>query len=384
MPLPEQATDKAFTKTTPGTIMGTVPYMSPEQVNGGDIDARSDIFSFGCVLYEMLAGQRPFQGGNAADTMLAIAHQSPARLSSEKKIPARLERAVARCLEKDRAQRFQSADELFRELHAIRHELQRAPWYRSPLLLVVAATVLAVTLTVLLVVSYLAGSTPGLETPINSIAVLPFANSDNDPNIDYLGDGITERLINNLSQLPELKVKSRSSVFQFAKQPLDVQKAGRTLGVGAVLTGRVRERGDALLISVELVDVRDNSLIWGEQYNRKLDEVLKVQEEIATRVAEKLKLKLTSSARNQLAKQATNNPEAFRLYLKARYHMAKLSREGLEKGREYIDEAIKLDQNFAAAYIGLSYYYIQAVDLIMSPQQGFPSARDAALKALER
>lgn len=278
------------TETIEGTVMGTVGYMSPEQVRGQRADAPSDIFSLGCMLYEMLAGRRPFASETATQTMAAILEvQPPDPAGSGKHIPAELTRVVMHCLEKHPKQRFQSAQDLGFALRAIsepgsapstpeeRKRLPRPGWLASAMAVLLAAV-----------------SVYWLNRPsqaINSLAVLPFANVGANPDAEYLSDGITENLINSLSQLPKLRVVPRSLAFVYKGREVDPRKAGRDLNVGAVLMGRVVQRGDSLNIQTELVDVKNVSQLWGQQYSRKLSDIIVVQKEISKAVSEKLGLR---------------------------------------------------------------------------------------------
>ncbi len=219
---------------------------------------------------------------------------------------------------------------------------------------------------------------------MDSIAILPFVNVSGDPNTEYLSDGITESLINSFSQLqPKLRVIPRSTVFRYKGQQLDSQEIGRKLGVRAVLTGRVTQRGDTVNIQTELVDVDKDSQLWGEQYNRRLSDILAVQEEIANEISEKLRLKLSGEEKKRLTKRYTENPEAYQLYLKGVYHASKFNKEELDIGLGYLRQAVAVDPDYALAYHGLVYYYYLVVDFTMSPHEAMPKAKEAAKKALE-
>jgi serine/threonine protein kinase/tetratricopeptide (TPR) repeat protein len=410
--------------TEPGAIIGTVPYMSPEQVRGESLDARSDIFSFGAVLYEMITGHQPFAAESAAMTISAIVTREPAPLARfSRDVPSELERIVSKALRKDREQRYQTARDLLIDLESLRRHLEfeaqlersKPPELRSTASVVpepitvktitkptahltskigslrsamklrpkgvltsAAVLILAVTAAAYF---YFAGHP---KTTINSIAVLPFVNVGADPNTEYLSDGITDSLINSLSQLPRLKVMSRNSVFRYKGQEADAQAAGKQLGVRAVLTGRVTQRGDSLSIIAELVDARDNSHLWGEQYNRKLADLLAVQEEIAKEISEKLRLKLTGEEEKQLIKRYTNNTEAYQLYLKGRFYWNKRTTEGYKKAIEYFEQAIENDPSYALAYDGLADTYTMLGRFGVSPpKEVMAKAKAAAVKALE-
>ena len=218
---------------------------------------------------------------------------------------------------------------------------------------------------------------------INSIAVMPFANASGDPNMDYLSDGVTESIINSLSRLTQLKVMASSTMFRFKGRESNPQAVGKELGVGAVMTGRMLQQGDKLIVSVELVNVADGTQLWGEQYNRRMSDILTVQEEITSEVSEKLRLKLSGAEKKRLTKRYTENPEAYQLYLKGVYHASKFNKEELDIGLGYLKQAIAVDPNCALAYHGLAYYYYLVVDFTMSPHEAMPKAKEAAKKALE-
>jgi serine/threonine-protein kinase len=372
-------------ETQAGAVLGTVGYMSPEQVRGEKAGAPSDIFALGCVLYEAVTGRRAFPGKSAGDTMAAILKEDPPAIAdSGKHAPAELERVIDRCLAKNPAQRFHSAHDLafaLTSLLSATGEQKPAvppPGVRRPVVLSIAAI-----LVILVAAAGLFYWRSHTAQSIDSLAVLPFANMGGSPDTDYLSDGITDSLIDSLSQLPNLKVMSRSAVFRYKSKDADARTAGRELGVRAVLTGRITQRGDNLSVSTELINVDDNSHLWGEQYNRKLVDALAVQNEIAAQIADKLRLRLSNAQVTQMAKRQTANPEAYQLYLKGRYFAGQFSQEGLDKGMNYFRQAIALDPTYALAYDGMSYYYQLIEDLLMAPSEAMPKAEEAARKALE-
>jgi serine/threonine protein kinase/tetratricopeptide (TPR) repeat protein len=378
--------------TSPGAAIGTVAYMSPEQALAKDLDARTDLFSFGVVLYEMATGALPFRGNSSAAIFDGILHKAPvAPVQLNPSLPAELERIINKALEKDSHLRYQHASELKTDVLRLKRDTDSGrsatpgstpPSTRLARRAALAAGALA-SLVLLIVagVYFLSGRSGGA---IDSIAVLPFVNVGADPNAEYLSEGVTESLTNSLSELPHLTVMSRSAVLRYAGRDTDPQTAGRELKVQAVLSGRVVQRGDALSISVELVDVAKNSHIWGEEYNRKLADVLAIQEGITRDISDKLRRKLSGEVEKRLAKRSTANPEAYRLYLQGRYYSEKFTKDGLAKGIDYFHQAIDLDPNYALAYTGLSFAYSDGQDdFFAAPRESMPKATEAAKKALE-
>jgi serine/threonine protein kinase/tetratricopeptide (TPR) repeat protein len=370
------------TETEVGTVMGTPGYMSPEQVRGDRADVPSDIFSFGCVVYEMLTRRRAFARRTAAETMAAILESEPPDLAGFKKqIPAELERVVTHCLEKNPRQRFQSAHDLAFALRAVQGPGSAAAmpgrWRR--LRPVWMAPVLALLLA--------GASLYWLNRPgraIDSLAVLPFANVGADPNKEYLSDGITENLINSLSQLPTLRVTARSLAFRYKGPQVDPQKAGRDLRVRAVLTGRVTERDGTLNIQAELVNVEDGAQLWGGQYSRGFSEILALEQELARTVSARLHLGPSSEHLKRLEKRSTENTEAYQLYLKGRYYWNRRTEQALKRAVEYFQQATEKDPGYALAYAGLAdCYAVYNSYKVELPRQSGPKAKAAAIKALE-
>jgi len=396
-----------------GVVIGTVPYMSPEQVRGLPLDARTDIFSFGVVLYEVLSGSHPFICESGAETISAIlTNQPPPLLTRSPDAPQVLQSIVEKCLAKDKAQRYQTMGEVHDDLLAAQraHESRnaganealfeartvplapratkgsRTSWQGKFAMprgaLIVAGLALALFIAAAVVYSLRTRPTATSPTPISSLAVLPFTNVNADPELDYLCDGLTESVINRLSQLPNLKVMSRNSVLRYKGKDIDTRDVGQHLEVQSVLTGRVSQHGDMLSIILELIDARDGTHLWGAPYDRKLSDLVTVQREIPVEVADNLRIRLSGEERQHLTKRYTDNADAYRLYLKGRYFWDKRTREGIEKATESFRQAIDLDPNYALAHAGLADCYLFNKSGL-SPVETIPKAKAAAVKALE-
>ena len=355
-------------QTAVGVVLGTVSYMSPEQALGRDLDQRTDLFSQGVVIYEMLTGRLPFEGASATEIVDCIVHKEPiaiARFNYD--VPPELERIVRKCMEKDRERRYHSARDLAVDLRNLRRDSASSAGADSTTSR-----------------KQQTSRRVRARKVIDSLAILPLINAGEDPDTEYLSDGITESIINNLSQLPKLRVMARSTVFRYKDKEVDPQIIGQQLGVRAVLTGRVLQRGDVLIIKTELVDAEDGSHLWGEQYNRKLSDIFTVEDEISREISDKLRLKLSGAERKQLAKRFTENTEAYQLYLKGRFYWNKRTPDGLKKGIEYFQQAIDSDPEYALAYAGLAdSYNILVTYSALAPHDAFPKAKAAASRALE-
>ena len=399
-PAATQAPTRLMVNTEPGVVMGTANYMSPEQARGAEVDGRTDVWSLGVIIYEMLTGRVPFEGDTPTDVLSRILQKEPlpvVRYAPD--VPEELQRIVTKSLAKDRDGRYQTIKDLLIDLQALRRrldlkaELERtvqpddgtintanqqhttvaeipqgtattathAPSsaeyivgevkrHKRAVMIALAAVLIAV------VAIYLYNSRAG--NPIHSLAVLPMVNGTGDPNSEYLSEGITESLIDNLSQLPNLSVKSLNSVLRYKGHDVNAQTIGRELGVEAVVTGRVMQRGDGLVVSVEMINVSDNNRLWGARYDRKLSDLLAVQNEISREVVAKLRLRLTGEEEKRASKRYTENAEAYQLYLRGRYHWNRRALDDLWKGIENFQRAIELDSNFALAWSGLADSYV--------------------------
>ena len=386
---PTAATEEML--TSPGTAVGTVAYMSPEQVRGEMLDVRTDLFSLGILLYEMATGKRPFEGATSGllfNAILSKAPVAPIRLNPD--LPGELERIINKSIDKDRKLRYQWASEVRIDLQRLKRDSDSgksvvtaaAPMEeRQPLLSrrPVLFAALAIVLLIIIGTSiYLYLRSAG--EAIDSIAVLPFVNVSGDPETEYLSDGITESLIDSLTQLPNLRVVPRSLAFRYKGKEIDPSKVGKELNVRAILTGRV----DNLFIKPELMDVDRVRNLWSEPYDRKRFNELAVQEDVKRKVAGGLRLRLTDEERKLLTKRYTENNEAYDFYIKGRREWNKRSWEGFEKGIEYFNRAIDKDPRYALAYAGLAdCYSLSAVWGRVSPEEMVPLARRASLMALQ-
>ncbi|MBL8205532.1 MAG: protein kinase [Blastocatellia bacterium] len=399
--------------TTPGVVVGTTSYMSPEQARGEKVDARTDIFSFGIVLYELLAGRLPFVGATSYEMVAAILNQEPQPLSPDPNaMPAALQTIIAKALQKDRAQSYANSRELYAELEELRDEIKLAAKRSGPKALAALtpdikshnakhsrpntglglstprrhnrAMILGLLLVLLAAASIgLYWRTATTEAPIESIAVLPFANQNNDPQIEYLADGIPEGIINSLAQLPQLKVMSRNSAFRFKGKESDAQEIGQKLGVRAVLIGRIAQQSENLLISLELVDTHDNRQLWGQQFNRRTADIFAIQEEIARAISEKLRLKLTGTERQQLAKRSTENVKAYQYYLQGKAYAHRQTRENMTTAIRYYEKALAEDADYALVYTGLAEVYGTFASFgFMDPLAGRKKLAEAAQKSV--
>jgi serine/threonine-protein kinase len=413
-----------ITETNPGSIMGTSGYMSPEQALGESIDERTDVFSLGVVLYEMIAGRPPFEGKTDSHTRVSIIDHEPAPLVQHvSNVPRQLERIVTKALAKDRLKRYQTITDLKLDLEQLRDELHtsefpeftrpstaretqadfisstptairtetvadRTTVASSPGITLVRPRWLARGLVAVFVVLALVGAVlfvmNSRRRTINSVAILPFVNDSKDPNAEYLSDGLTESIINSLSQLPNLKVMSRNAAFRFKGSNLDPLEAGRSLDVGAVLTGRLVKLDDNLVIKTELIKVADGSQLWGAEYKSSLADIFSVQDEVSEKIAKSLRLRLSGEDEEKLSKRYTKDAEAYQFYLKGRYFWNKRNEEGFRNGIDYFRRAEEKDPTFALAFSGLADSYALLCDIgVVRPVDEMPKAKAAAQKAVD-
>ncbi|NNE99234.1 MAG: protein kinase, partial [Pyrinomonadaceae bacterium] len=408
--------------TTPGMIIGTANYMSPEQAAGKSVDARTDIFSFGVVLYEMIADVLPFESGTPMESISSILKDDPKPLS-DSEVPEGLRKVISKTLRKDRDERYQTIKGLLADLKELKEDLavqqkldktghperedqdtqvfnattaaeaqQKTASGTNDSITIkksglgkAAIGILGILLITVVGLSYWYFS-GGKQ--IESIAVMPFVNESGNEDIDYLSDGMTETLISSLTEIPNLSVKARSTVFYYKGKNKTPKEIGDELGVEAVLLGRLVQQGEELKLSLELVDTSTLDAIWSQSYDRKMNNLITLQSEIARNVSEKLRLKLTTSEEEKVARSGTASPEAQQLYLKGLFHFnERLTRDGaqeMEKGVRFFKQSIEKDPNYALAYAGLAASYSLMPNIgDYDPQEYLPKGKEAALKAIE-
>jgi eukaryotic-like serine/threonine-protein kinase len=396
---PEFSQVQTWTKSKPGVIAGTIAYMSPEQALGKKIDHRTDIFSMGVVFYEMATGQKPFSGANPTETIDKIVHSQPESIARfNYNTPQELERIIRKCLEKEPDRRYQSAADILIDLKNLKRDLdssnikqqiERGPTekvatsknnYAIPIALLLIAALIGVL--------FWYRSHHENNREIHSLAVLPFVNSSHDPQTEYLSDGITDSLINNLSPLSQIRVMSRGTVFTYKNKEVDPRQVGKDLGVDGIVTGRLSQQGDRLTVAVDLVDARDGTVLWGDQQVRRLQDMLSMQSEISKEISNALQLKLTKKDQDLLAKNYTSDSEAYHLYLKGQFFLMQRTPSGINTAMDFFQKAIDKDPTYALAYSGKAdcYNYLGITGAILGglpPKQVMPQAKELALKAIQ-
>ena len=417
-----EAPTKAMVNTGAGTVMGTANYMSPEQAKGVHVDSRSDIWSLGAVLYEMVSGRVPFSGETATETISLILQREAAPLTRfAPNSPTELERIVTKALTKDREDRYQTMKDFLIDLRALRRKIEVdaeidrtvSPELRSALSTssgqavatahlsqagassaeyivseirkhkVAVAAVALVLLVGLVATGFYLLARP-TSVAITSIAVMPFLNEGGKADLEYLSDGMTDTLISSLSQLPNLNVKARSSVFRYKGKETSPQTIGKDLNVQAILNGRVAQREDQLTLTLELVDAQTENVIWSERYTRKQADLVALQSEIARDVSTKLKTKLSGAEEQKITKTSTGNTEAYQLYLKGLFYWNKRTPESLKTSLDYYNQAIAKDPSYALAYAGVALTYVLLPEYSAGdPADSMTRAKAAANKALE-
>jgi len=339
--------------TKPGLVIGTPHYMSPEQAAGKKADQRSDIYSLGAIMYEMLTGKPPF----TSDTIAGLLHKQinkppapPSRISPQ--ISMGIQDIIMKCLQKEPEERFESADDILKTINKVTLEIRPAAMY--------------------------------LRISKNSIAVLPFVNLSPQKDQEYFCDGLAEELINSLTKIKDLRVVARASAFSFKGRELDIREIGKTLNVANVLEGSVRKAGNKLRITAQLSNVEDGYQIWSERYDREMDDVFAIQDEISLEIVNKLRIKLGGEEKSMLIRRYTEDLEAYNIYLRGRFYLNKRTKEGLETANQYFEQAIEKNPTYALAYAGIAdYYTLLGWFRYLPPNEAFPRAEAAAKKAIE-
>ena len=368
--------------TRSGTVVGTPSYMSPEQAAGETVDARTDLFSLGCILYEMLSGRSPFARPTTSQSLMAVLRDDVDVRKLD--APPELTRVIARCLEKNPDDRFQSARDVALDLRAATTESARpaAPATPRRTLFWVAA---AAAITLLATVAIVIGINRVTAPDVASLAVLPFENATRAPQSEFLCDGITENLINTLSRLPNVRVLARTTAFAYKGKAHDLDGLRRDLRVDVILTGRVVTEGRGLTVQADLIDLRTKAQIWGDRYQQTFADPIAIEQRIVGDVVNRLRIPATTEQRAQLAAPGTSSRQAYDLYLRGRHEWNKRSPEGLTRARVLFQQAIDADPSYAAAYSGLADAYIMMGGRLRAipKDEAYSKARQAARRALE-
>jgi serine/threonine-protein kinase len=395
---PDAATVVIHDVTSPGAAIGTIAYMSPEQARGEPLDARTDLFSFGVVLFEMISGSSPFRAPTTALVFDAILNRDAPALTNVRPVaPAALDLIVHKALEKNRDLRYQSAAEMRADLKRLKRDRESGRF--APTEDVIKGTGAKATVpepkpkrrvgwiaaAALAVVAAAGGGWYAFsDSPLDTLAVLPFTNVAGDPNTEYLSDGISESITSSLSQIPKLKVRSFSSVLRFKGKNVDPQEAARSLKVRGIVTGRLVRRGSDISISTELIDTRSELQVWGDQYTRPVADLVAVQEQISREISEKLRVRLTGADKQRMARHATENAQAYQLYLQGRFQWYKQTLEGLQESIDFFQQALSLDPRYALAYAGLAdSYALLASSSVLPAREVGARMKEAAAKALD-
>jgi len=385
--------------TSPGGVLGTITYMSPEQVRGKDLDARTDLFSFGAVLYEMATGQLPFRGDTSGVIFKAILDRTPTsavRLNPD--LPPKLEEIINKCLEKERNLRYQHASDVRTDLQRLKRDTEstrvaatpgeaKKPLQRQKLWVLLATGIALVVVTAVLwqkrdrAIPTPAAST-SLQAPTQSIAVLPFVNQSGNPDDEYFSDGMTDELASALMKVNGLRVAAHSSAFTFKGKDIDAREVGSKLHVAAVLEGTVRRAGPKLRVTAQLVNAADGLALWSESYERDARDVFRVQDEITGAIVSALRLKLAANSSSSHNRRV-ENVEAHDSYLHGRFLMLKQTEESLRKSLDYFSQTLAKDPSYTPAYDGIAYAWMYLADAFVAPREAYPKAKAAAMKALQ-